>query len=108
MVDGQGPGHFYFTQNALDSVKRIKANDFEWVGGPGGIIFHGLNLIDEKLRLYAGLPPHSSAPERREVGTIPPLTVRGLQARLRFTPRVSRRHNGRTRNLASFLVIVSE
>lgn len=51
----RGPGHFYFTKGALDSVKRIKANDLEWVGGPGGIIFHRLSFINKKAETLWGI-----------------------------------------------------
>lgn len=64
MVDGQGPGHFYFTQFALDSVKRIKANAFEWVGGPGGIIFHGLSFTDEKAETLCRIAAAQARPPR--------------------------------------------
>jgi hypothetical protein len=50
LPDGPCKGHFYFTKYALDGVKHIKAIDFEWVGGPGGIILDKLSLIDEKAR----------------------------------------------------------
>jgi hypothetical protein len=50
LPDGPCKGHFYFTKYALDGVKHIKAIDFEWVGGPGGIILDKLSLIDEKAK----------------------------------------------------------
>jgi hypothetical protein len=50
LPDGPCQGHFYLTKYALDGVKHIKAIDFEWVGGPGGIILDKLSLIDEKAK----------------------------------------------------------
>ena len=50
LPDGPCVGHFYFTKYALGGVKHIKAIDFEWVGGPGGIILDKLGLIDEKAK----------------------------------------------------------
>jgi hypothetical protein len=50
LPDGRCEGHFYFTKYALDGVKEVKAIDFEWVGGPGGIILDKLSLIDEKAK----------------------------------------------------------
>ena len=48
LLDRPCEGHFYFTKYALDGVKEVKAIDFEWVGGPGGIILDKLSLINEK------------------------------------------------------------
>jgi hypothetical protein len=50
LPDGPCKGHFYFTKYTLGGVKHIKVIDFEWVGGPGGIILDKLGLIDEKTK----------------------------------------------------------